>query len=515
MNNARTRRLTATFCALTIVTSSVLLCACRRAAGPEAAAPAPPPPADDNVVLISVDTLRADRLNCYGYEARKTSPHIDAFAADAILFENHAAASPWTTPTHMSLFTSLYPCQHGLTQPFGDLMDNLLSGGQFNKLPEERVTLAEILKDNGYATGAFTAGAAVDPKIGFGQGFIVYDTSMYKLGEANMEEMFGWLDRNSLGKFFLFWHNFEVHAPYLEADFLEDVLPSETAAQIRPGLEEIKKGLIEFNPNVAERQKFKDQMTTLLGRHGALTRDVCETLYTGGVLSFDRWFGQFVQYLRDKDLYDNTMIILTSDHGEEFGDRDPETFYGGHGHTLYEEIIRVPLIIKLPRQQYAGTRISANVRTIDIMPTILDVLRRAPSRHDMKGVTLRAIWEGAEADSSRVALSESLIEPQEQKSIRVDQYKLIVTVDSETVAEHGRCYLPDEPAAVELYDLQADPLEKNNLLAGDPEQRLRDLASSFETSLRDRLSEEEGEADQVDLDYETLERLRQMGYIQD
>jgi arylsulfatase A-like enzyme len=515
MCHARPGRRTAAFLALTTAVSFALVCGCRRAAEPEAAAPAPRPPANDNVVLISVDTLRADRLNCYGYEARKTSPNIDAFAKEAILFENHEAASPWTTPTHMSLLTSLYPCQHGLTQPFGDLMDDLLGGGQFNKLPEERVTLAEVLKDNGYATGAFTAGAALDPKIGFGQGFTVYDTSMYKLGEANMKEMFGWLDRNSLDRFFLFWHTFEVHAPYLEADFLDDVLPAETVAQIRPGLEEIKKNLVEFNPNVAERQKFKDQMTTLLGRHGALTRDVCEALYTGGVLSFDRWFGQFIQYLRDKNLYDNTMIILTSDHGEEFGDHDADRFYGGHGHTLYEEVIRVPLIIKLPRQQYAGTRISANVRTIDVMPTILDVLHRVPSKHEMKGVTLRAIWEGAEPDSSRVAMSESLIDPQEKKSIRVDQYKLIVTVDADTVAENGRCHVPEEPAEVELYDLQADPKEKSNLLAGDPEQRWRDLASSLEVSLRDRLSQEEGQADQVDLDYETLEKLKQMGYIQD
>jgi arylsulfatase A-like enzyme len=476
--------------------------------------PPPPPPEDYNVILISVDTLRADRLNCYGYDRRRTSPNIDAFAADAILFENYVAAAPWTTPSHMSMFTSLYPSQHGLTQPFADLMSNLLTGGRFNKLPESRTTLAEVLKENGYATGAFTAGAAIDPKIGFGQGFSVYETSMYKLDETNMKAMLGWMARNSFGKFFLFWHNLEVHAPYLEPDFLSDVLPAETVARIRPGLRKIKNDLLESKPDASQRRRFKNRMTGLLNRYDALNRDVCEALYTGGIRSFDRWFGELIRTLHDRNLYDDTIVILTSDHGEEFGDRSADKFYGGHGHTLYEELVHVPLIIKLPHSRHAGTRIAAPVRGIDIMPTILDVLRRTPARNEMEGESLRPLWEGAEPTNARVAISEALIEDYEQKSVRIGRYKYIFTIGQASVEKRGRNYMPEKPAARELYDLQADPLEKTNLLKAPADESHVELAATLEQSLRSHVAERSGPVENIQLDQETIEKLKSMGYVQ-
>ena len=187
-----------------------------------------------SVLLISVDTLRADRLNCYGFKRHITSPNIDSLARDGILFENCITASPWTIPAHMSMLTSLHPSTHGMTIPFHELFKDLYHiSYDLSKLPESRTTLAEVLKTNGFTTAAFTGGGTLEPVIGFGQGFDLYDTSMVKLGDHNMSAMYDWIKQNWNRQFFLFWHHFEVHAPYLHGDFLSGVLPKESADQVR------------------------------------------------------------------------------------------------------------------------------------------------------------------------------------------------------------------------------------------------------------------------------------------
>ena len=196
----------------------------RAAAGRGSGDPAAPggPP---NLILISIDTLRADRLNAYGYDLRTVSPHIDALAADGILFENAITTSPWTTPAHVSLLTSLQPTSHGVVTPFAELREGLKGGGRFIRLPDSRTTLAEVLRESGFATAAFTGGVTLDPRIGFDQGFERYDTSMKKLGPASVGTLLEWIEGHGSQPFFLFWHTFEVHAPYLDTTFLGDVLP--------------------------------------------------------------------------------------------------------------------------------------------------------------------------------------------------------------------------------------------------------------------------------------------------
>jgi hypothetical protein len=159
------------------------LCAIR---GHERPAGSAPDPSREryNVVLVSIDTLRADRLGCYGYNRRPTSPVIDSLAEESVLFENYIASAPWTTPSHLSLFTSLYPSSHGVMTSFTEMWDGLEFGGtSYHKLPGSRVTLAEALAEKGFATAAFTGGGPMDPAIGFDQGFEVYDTSMFKLDD--------------------------------------------------------------------------------------------------------------------------------------------------------------------------------------------------------------------------------------------------------------------------------------------------------------------------------------------
>jgi arylsulfatase A-like enzyme len=457
------------------------------------------------VVLISIDTLRADRLNAYGFSARTVSPNIDGLARDGILFENHIAAAPWTTPSHLSLLTSLYPSAHGVTGSFRDESKELAEGGNFEKLSESTVTLAEALSARGFATGAFTGGVTLDPKIGFAQGFSLYDTSMYKLSNENMGAMSAWVRGRGPGRFFLFWHNFEVHAPYLETHFLPEVLPPAKVRKVREALSPLEE-------RVLKGRAIGKGTADALEQLGVLTQPVCEALYVGGIRSVDRWVGRLLDLLRERGLYERALIVLTSDHGEEIGERGPDRVYDQHGHTLYEELLRVPLIVKLPGQERAGTRVSEVTRAVDVMPTILDLLGYAGDVPAMQGTSLRPAWEGS--DTVRIAYAESLGIPAEAKALRTDRYKYVVSISAADVAQHGRQYVPPEPAARELFDLREDPGERQNLLASPRAGQLAVLAEMLDERLRRHVASQHGQAEKVQLDQETVDKLKALGYVQ-
>ena len=441
------------------------------------------------------------------------SPHIDALARDGILFENHISSSPWTTPAHMSLMTSLHPSAHGVTQSFVSLSANLVKGRPFNKLSESQVTLAEVLQRERFATAAFTGGVTLDPRIGFGQGFARYDASMLKLSDRNVNAMFEWIERHGSGRFFLFWHTFEVHTPFLEADFLAEVLPSEKVRAISEGLRHIKKRLSRVEgPFSIDYPIGVWEMANVLKRNGAFRRDVSEALYCGGVRSADRWIGRLVQELRRHGLYERTLIVLTSDHGEELGDRSPQRFFHAHGDSLFEEMIRVPLIIKLPGQLHAGSRVRSVARMVDIMPTILDVVETRTLPSGMQGASLRPLWESSAATPERIAYAEALVGDREMKGIRTDRYKLVLTMDPETVREHGRRHIPEKPARRALYDLRQDPGERADLLRGKGGDRSA-LAGGLERALRRHVSEQQGETEEILLDEDTARGLEALGYL--
>jgi arylsulfatase A-like enzyme len=462
-----------------------------------------------NVVLISVDTLRAGHLNCYGYSPRQVTPHIDALARDGILFENHMANAPWTTPSHMSLLTSLLPGAHGVTT-YPARMGELGEGGTAHRLPDARITLAEALQASGRRTAAFTGGRTVDPRFGFSQGFERYETSMQKLRPRNMQPLYDWIDASGDRPFFLFWHTFEVHAPYLETAFLDEVLPEATARNLRRGIARATRAATQgaWPPSVEE---------ALLDRLDAYTLPVCEALYAGGVQSMDRWVGQLVRHLRDRGLYDRTLIALTSDHGEQMGERGVDRnangrgIYNAHGHTLYDELLRVPLVIKLPYQDRAGTRVAALTGSIDVMPTVLDVLG-LPLPDQMQGGSLRGLWEGR-AGGPRLVLSESLSVPYEKKGVRSSQYKYIVSIASHEVEQHGRGFMPERPTGLELYDLVRDPAEKVNLLAAAAAPNAVEAGARFDHALRQALSVR-GTSETVTLPAATIEELKALGYVQ-
>ncbi len=462
-----------------------------------------------NVVLVSADTLRADALNCYGYRDHVVSPHLDALARDGILFESFIAASPWTTPSHMSLVTSLHPTSHGIVQPFSTLMLRMRMGKGYDRLADDRITLAEVLRDNGYETAAFTGGITLDPAIGFDQGFDRYETSMYKLDERNMGAMFEWIVANEARPFFLFFHTFEVHAPYLHGDFL----PDEHAA-LRTALAARIGDLTSASATSEQHKGHNDMMRRLLVDRDAWDPRITRAMYGGGVRSFDGWLGRLVETLRERGLYDDTLIVFVSDHGDEFADHDPAHFYDMHGHTLYEELVRVPLIIKLPGGEHAGTRVRPVARGVDVMPTIVDLLDLAPPGPVMQGLSLEPLWDGGTNPRPRVAFCEASALPNELKCVRTARYKYIVDVPASSVSENGRAWLPEQIETRLLFDLQSDPFERTNLLAGEPSATVQALVAALDTRLRGFLNEDAAETEEVFLDEETIRKLRALGYLE-
>jgi arylsulfatase A-like enzyme len=475
----------------------------------------PVPPGPLNVVLISIDTLRADRLNSYGYSTRKVSPEIDRLANEGILFETHITASPWTTPAHLSLLTGLSPSAHGVIAAISQIWDRLRFGRPAPRLADEHQTLAEVLSARGYATGAFTGGRTVDPRIGFDQGFDVYDTSQAKLLEGGLVPVTDWIEAHREGPFFLFWHTFEVHAPYLRTDLVRDVVSDEEARRLEAAFEglEVGRPRVPLEEKKARRRLMRLQLHTL---------EVCSALYDGGILSADGAVGAIMRALKRAGVYERTLVVVTSDHGEQFGEKKGEGglavrdggFYNAHGKTVYEESIHVPLILKLPGGRPAGRRVADVTRAIDVMPTILDVLA-IPGPEAMQGASLRPLWEGRwwGGAEPRKAFTEALTAPFESKSLRSGRYKYVLSFDGDRVVEHGRAAVLDRADVVELYDLRADPGEQHNLMV-DPSPETEALAKRYDAELRRVAAERIGKSDEVVLDRETLEQIKALGYAE-
>lgn len=256
----------------------------------------------------------------------------------------------------------------------------------------------------------------------------------------------------------------------------------------------------------------------MLTEHAAGVGAVTGALYDGGVRWMDDALGRVVARLKTVGLYDQMLIVFTSDHGEELGDRRwpgkryPQWgIYNTHGHTLYEEMTRVPLLIKLPASKASGRRIGSVTRAIDVMPTVLEILGVRVDT-PLEGVSLRPLWTGNGETGSRAALVEALAREEEKKAIRDDRYKYIVTVDANTVARYGRHYLPSPPGETELFDLLRDPGERHNLLVS-PDPLVRGRAEIMDQALR-RMLTMRGRAETLDPSQIDTEGLRALGYVE-
>lgn len=309
-----------------------------------------PAPADLNLVVVTLDTLRADRLGCYGFAGIET-PTIDSLAREGVLFEQATATVPLTLPSHSSIFTGRVPPHHGVR-------DN---GGFF--LEESQTTLAERLAGAGWATGAFVAAWVLDSKWGLAQGFDHYgdkfDLSQYKTvslgtvqkpGDEVMDEALGWLESVRARKFFAWVHLYDPHTPY--------------------------------QPPEPYRSRYPGQP------------------YLGEIAYSDRVVGRLMQWLRGAGLMERTLIVLTADHGESLGEHGE----AAHAYFVYDSTTHVPLIVRTPWGDRGRSR--TQVSSVDLLPTLLDLLGQPP-QEGIDGRSLaRAILHPA-AELDHAAYSES------------------------------------------------------------------------------------------------------------
>lgn len=364
-----------------------------------------------NVILISLDTLGARHMGCYGY-FRNTTPSIDSFAKKYTFFKNAFANSSWTLPSHISMLSSRYPYETGyfkIDKPFNKI-----------RIAQNVKMLAEILKFHGYATFAVTGGINVSARFGFDKGFDVYIEKRNKWTEKDIAKdidlAIDMIQQNMNRKFFFFFHTYQIHAPYTKDTFLE-----------------------ESNSNVDYRYK-------------AIAKYDSEILYA------DQHIGRFLKWLENKGLLENTLLIITSDHGENFDYMEPGDVSGAHGITMYDAELKVPLIMGGPNCLWGGRNISNIVNLIDVVPTILDFLN-LPTDENFRGISLLKPYK-IEDRKEKVVYSEGVLHcPFEIRSVRSDHYKLIQNIFNEK-QPHGK-------TEFEFYDIKNDPLEKKDIYTSE------------------------------------------------
>ncbi len=410
-----------------------------------------------NVLLFLVDTLRADALGPYGNDVVET-PAIDRFAREGTLFEWAFAQTPWTRPSVTSILTGLHPTVHGVER-------------RGSVLPPGVEFLPEVLREHGYRTGFLATNPNVGSFFGYSRGFDDF-IELYERresGAVNPRELIArsdqvvdrakeWLEGSSK-PFFLVVFVVDPHFPY-------DPPP-------------------DFNRYVDRTPPASSQVPEGDPRHG---------LYYGEVAFVDHCFGQLMEYLDERGLSERTISILTSDHGEEFFDHGQI----GHGKALYDESLRVPLVLRWPGAIEAGRRIDSPVELVDLMPTLLE-LAQLPSPQIQDG---RSLWEASE---ERAPFLGSLkLDGQRKWSARAYPWKLVVDRHS-----------------VMLFDLASDPGELRDVSDQYPEH-VRELqawlAEREESDQRRNLlvlqGVRPGEGPDEELSEDAQKALRELGYIQ-
>jgi arylsulfatase A-like enzyme len=455
-----------------------------------------------NVLLILIDTLRADHVSAYGYP-RATTPTLDALAGEGVLFTHAFAQSSWTKPSTASLLTSTYPTMHQMN------LDQ-------SKLADSAVLLHEVMRAHGYETATLSGNPWITPEYGFDQGvdyfYSVYDerfarvtllmmalrrvnrlfdpkATVYNLvkrrvqGELSTtkrDDLLGaeaarWLARPRTRPAFLYLHLMSPHHPYdppppFDRAFVKN--PQNPPVTVYP-----RKSFYFYQQgDRLPPEKFDD----MVGR------------YDGDILFVDTVLGKLMTRLRELQLLERTVVIVTSDHGEEFYDHEN----WGHGHTVYNELLRVPLLARFPAKLPRGSRIDEPVMSVDILPTILDLANVASSA-TFVGRSLVPLMEGGTWAHSPEAFSELLYRYGQGRSLVQGEKKLI-----ETIVGDDRRTL--------LYDLKVDPHETRNIRDGLPETATyeRRLAEVRTWSEQHRLDTAE-----ANVSDDMKGRLKALGYV--
>jgi len=442
-----------------------------------------------NLILISLDTLRADHLSAYGYE-RPTSPAIDRLAASGVLFERAFSHAPHTAQAHMSLFTSLYPAQHGV--------ENLEDGGE-RRLSPEVPTLAELLRRAGYRTRALTGGGNVAGAFGFDRGFDEYDDrggdAAVTFGQA-AALLETWGVEATERPFFLFVHTFQIHDPYVAAPaYVEAFTDPGYAGRIIGTPQELRKVVGKGWENQAA---FHDAYWSRADLDDP--RDVAQLrgLYDASIRYTDEQVGSLLEAVDRLGLGGSTWIVLLSDHGEAFGE------HGGFLHEdVHVECLRVPLVVRAPPGRIAaGIRVQRAVRLIDVMPTLLEQLGLPVPEH-LEGETLGPWLAGLDAPP-RPLLAEYR---------RRGRFALHNAGLSLIGGRSGWRELFRDGARFELYDLALDPREEVDVAERRPSElrALRGQADEVRRALQNGWRGAPGAS--VTIDERTRRQLESLGYL--
>src|SRR6202521_5577988 len=399
-----------------------------------------------NVVLITIDTLRADHLGCYGYKQIKT-PNIDGLAADGVRFESAFAVVPVTLPSHSSMLTGTYPMLSGMHDFSG------------NKLSPLQPTLASVLKQAGYQTGAVIGAAVLDSRFGLNQGFDFYydHFDFSRLDEANLDEMerpgnvvadvaLDWLAKNSQKKFFLWMHLYDPHFPYHPPE--------------------------------------------------PYSREYAPQPYDGEIAFADEQVGRLLRFLKEKGIYKNTVIVLCGDHGESLGEHGEKT----HGFFIYNATMHVPLIIRLPENRLpenAAARAAADpVSLVDLMPTVVGAVG-VEIPPEVRGRSLLPELRADKTSRDRVLYGETFL-----PRIHFNWSEL-------RGSENTKYHFIDSPRP-ELYDLAKDPGEVHNLFT-EKKAVAEEMRAKLVTLIHDYSAGKEM-AEKTGLDPALMERLKALGY---
>jgi len=415
-----------------------------------------------NLLLISIDALRADHLSMYGYE-RKTTPRLDAWAREnAVVFRNVIAPSPWTLPSHTSMLTGLSAFRHGVNHNVGADTGETTHGLEM---------MAKVLRREGYATAAYTGGAFLHPQFGFSQGFDAYGywpTPRHDDKElpTGVEHALRWFERPGTGPKFFFLHTYEVHDPHMPRQPYFDQLAPD-GVQAPDGWAEVE------TPQNSSDTGFKqhNQLVLRTAGPGGAKRPVTssdlplvETLYDSGIARTDDLVGGLLQRLQHSGLDKRTIVVVTSDHGEALG----EDGLAGHIY-LYDCNLMIPMVIAIPDGRGAGVEIEEQVRLIDLWPTLAELLGLEHPL-DTDGVSLLPLLNG---DASQ-------IQPQAWSYSAAANYGLSLRLRNELKLVLDNNAFHPGGDRVELYDLLQDPGEHRNLWGAHPRSpELRELASEF------------------------------------
>lgn len=461
-----------------------------------------------NVLLIAIDALRPDHLSVYGYQ-RRTSPHLEQLAQDGVVFTKAFANSSWTRASVATIFSSLYPSSHGVNEMGSGLSSSLL-------------TLPEALHEQGYATGIFSANPFVSPLFGYAQGveqFHHKSASMFnelmlghilrslrkyssvvdrayvaleavefppRLGRSTStdapglnEALLSWIRGLKGQPFFAYLHYMEVHTPYRHPRPFQTLFDPDYTGTPLTDLP-IHEG---FAPFAQGRSLQAEEFANLVAQ------------YDGAIAYLDQELGKFFESLRELELYDRTVIIVTADHGEEFYDHRG----WGHGKSLFNEVLRVPLIIRYPAALPSGAVVTQTAQHVDLMPTILD-LCDVPASRAIEGHSLASLIQDAKTSLEvRPVYSEALHGTSSARAMQDGRFKLI----------HVRVH---EQEAWLLFDLTADPAEQRPLDVNTHPMgaRLKQLLASFQ----ERASGMAVAPKTVHVTHDTQEQLRALGYLQ-